>query len=62
MKRLMILGLVVICSGCSGLEFGAKAGLYRVDEKQESQRTYRQSIPLKCYFISCGDDSQVEGS
>lgn len=35
-------------SACTGMELGAKVGLYRVDERQESQRTH--NVPLKCYL------------
>lgn len=51
MKKLilMALGLILSClSACTGMEFGAKVGVYRVDERQESQRTH--NVPLKCYL------------
>lgn len=37
-------------TGCSGIELGAKAGIYRVDQRQESQATHRNPLPLKCYL------------
>lgn len=43
-------------SACSGLEVGTKAWVQRIDESQSSQRTYRESIPLKCYFVNCSDE------
>jgi hypothetical protein len=40
--------------GLSGFELGAKAGLYRVDERQESSAmTRHNAVPLKCYFVQC---------
>lgn len=46
--------LMMSLSACSGLEFGAKAGLYRVDERQESSAmTRHNAVPLKCYFVQC---------
>lgn len=50
---LLIAGLLIATSGCSGVELGGRLGVYRVDERQESQRTYRQAVPLRCYFTSC---------
>jgi len=40
--------IVATLSACTGMELGAKVGLYRVDERQESQATH--NIPLKCYL------------
>lgn len=40
-------------TGCSGMEVGGRLGVYRVDERQDSSRTYRQATPLKCYFVNC---------
>ena len=46
--------MMMSLSACSGFEFGAKAGLYRVDERQESSAmTRHNSVPLKCYFVQC---------
>lgn len=46
-------GMLLFATGCSGVELGGRVGLYRVDERQESQRTYRHSVPWKCYFTQC---------
>lgn len=54
---------VAVFSGCSGMEVGGRLGVYRVDERQESQRTYRQAVPLKCWFSTCTETpSNGEGS
>ena len=46
--------VVLICSGCTGIEVGGKLGVYRVDERQESSRTNVENrVPLKCYFVDC---------
>ena len=46
--------LMITLSACSGFELGAKAGLYRVDERQESSAmTRHNAVPLKCYFVQC---------
>lgn len=46
--------LTLTLSACSGFELGAKAGLYRVDERQESSAmTRHNAVPLKCYFVQC---------
>ena len=60
----ILAGIAAVTTGCSGVEIGGKIGAYRVDERQESQRTHRQPIPLKCYFTACSGEerSQVEGS
>jgi len=43
-----------LLTGCAGMEIGGRAGLYRVDERQESQATRRDSTkPLKCWFVDC---------
>ena len=63
MKRIIVVLLIsVFASACSGLEIGTKAWITRVDERQESQRTHRRAVPLKCYFTDCQAESQVEGS
>ena len=49
MRKLIILFLCTcFLSACTGMEIGGKLWMSRVDEKQESQRTY--NIPLKCYL------------
>jgi len=47
-KRLFCAFVVLVCSGCTGMEVGGKLWISRVDEKQESQRTH--NVPLKCYL------------
>jgi hypothetical protein len=54
MKKLIALGVVLcVVTGCSGMEIGGKAWIDSIDEKSESSRTYRQNVPLKCYFTDC---------
>lgn len=60
MKKTLIMMLIILMSGCSGMELGGKLGIYAVDEKQDSSRTYRRPA-LKCLFISC-NEPQAEGS
>lgn len=63
MRSMLLLGYLTACAlcmyaltGCTGIEAGGKLWITRIDEKQESQRTY--NVPLKCYlWESCG---QVE--
>jgi hypothetical protein len=57
MKRIIavILALSAV-TGCSGMEIGGKAWIASIDEKQESSRTYRSNVPLKCYFLDCASD------
>jgi hypothetical protein len=70
MKSIVIVAMVVIAtavSGCTGLEIGGKAWITRVDERQESQQTYRDNaVPLKCYFVDCSSKApaqqEVQGS
>lgn len=57
-----ILAIVAVTSGCSGVEVGGKLGVYRVDERQESQRTYRKPTPWKCYFTNCEPEMEASGS
>ncbi len=46
--------MTVTGCGCTGLEIGARGGIYRVDERYESQRTnVNNRVPLKCYFVDC---------
>lgn len=47
-----VCGLVMsMTSGCAGFELGAKLGAYRVDERRESQKTYKNPKPAICYFL-----------
>lgn len=62
-----VIAFVVLCAvvtGCSGLEIGGKAWIASIDEKSESSRTYRQNVPLKCYFTDCtpGSEAAVENN
>jgi hypothetical protein len=57
----LFLGAIALATtGCSGLEVGGKLGVYRVDERQESQATHRQPMPLKCYFVNCNSEEAVK--
>lgn len=48
---LALAGIVmVLMTGCAGI--GVKGELYRIDERQESQKT--NAVPLKCLFVECG--------
>lgn len=54
MKRLIGVILVIVAvSGCNGIGVGGKLEMFRVDERQDSSRTYRQAMPFKCYFTQC---------
>lgn len=58
-------GIAVVNTGCAGLELGGKLGVYRVDEKSESQATRRDMTkPLKCWLMDCSnqDHDDVRGS
>jgi hypothetical protein len=46
-------GIMMITSGCSGLELGGKLGVYRVDDRVESLNTKTTHRPLKCMFVPC---------
>lgn len=66
-KRKSICLLLATCPlfgliGCSGLELGGKLGVYAVDERQESQRTYKRPQALKCLFISCSENNDVRNT
>lgn len=43
-----VITVVINLMGCTGIEAGGKLWITRVDEKQESQKTY--NVPLKCYL------------
>lgn len=64
---LMWWGIVALASGCAignpaGFEFTASAGLHAVDEREESQKTHAKRIPLKCWFMPCGDVEEAKAS
>ncbi len=56
-------GLILSLTGCSGLELGGKLGVYAVDTRAERSETFRRP-PLKCMFVSCPEvaEKEVEGS
>jgi len=63
MGKVLLIVIAIGLSACSGLEMGGKLGIYRVDERQESQRTYRRAVPWKCYFTACNDvEPEAAGS
>ncbi len=54
MKKLIACSVLMLVSGCTGIELGGRLGVYRVDERQESSRTnVENKVPLKCYFVDC---------
>ena len=54
MKMLIACGVLLLVSGCTGMELGGKLWITRVDERQESSRTNVENrVPLKCYFVDC---------
>lgn len=58
-------GIAYLVTGCAGVELGGKFGMYRVDERKESQATYqRNTKPLKCWFVDCSPKTteEVQGS
>lgn len=49
---MLVCGLIMATtSGCAGLELGGKLGIYRVDERFEKQKTYRNPKPAICYLL-----------
>lgn len=56
-------GMMCFGSGCAGLEVGGKLGLYRVDERQESQKTYVNPRPAICYLLPsrCAAQHEQQG-
>jgi ligand-binding sensor domain-containing protein len=48
MRTLLCCALLCLLSGCTGIELGGRLGVYRVDERQESQKTH--NVPLACYL------------
>lgn len=54
MKAILACGVLLLVSGCTGIELGGRLGVYRVDERQDSSRTNVENrVPLKCYFVDC---------
>ena len=56
----VLAAIASVTTGCSGLEAGAKVGLYRVDTHSEASQTYHKPIPLKCYFTACDQAETLE--
>lgn len=54
--------VTVLMTGCAGIELGGKAGIYRVDQRQESQATHRNPLPLKCYLWADCSGQQAPAS
>jgi hypothetical protein len=53
MKMFICCAVLCLVSGCTGIELGGRLGVYRVDERQESQKTH--NVPLACYlWRKCG--------
>lgn len=48
--------------GCAGVELGGKLGMYRVDERQESSKTYDRKVGLRCMFVDCNKETEPQGS
>lgn len=46
--RTILIAVLVMASGCTGIEMGGKLWITRVDQRQESQQTH--NVPLKCYL------------
>lgn len=64
-KRLLLVVLVAVSmSACAGLEVGGRAGIYRVDEKQDSSSTQaKYTVPFKCLFVDCQRNrEEIQGS
>jgi hypothetical protein len=49
--KIALLVIVATLSACSGIGF--KTEVYRIDERQESSRTHRKPMGLKCLFTDC---------
>ncbi|TXH14237.1 MAG: hypothetical protein E6R03_09785 [Hyphomicrobiaceae bacterium] len=47
----VLAGMMCFGTGCAGLELGGRLGVYRVDERREEQRTYRNPKPAICYLL-----------
>lgn len=61
MKMLIACGVLLLVSGCTGIELGGRLGVYRVDERQESSRTNVENrVPFKCYFVDCYSNSTMD--
>lgn len=61
-KTLILMVAVGSLTACAGLEIGGKAGIYAVDERQETQTTASRMRPLKCLFVKCETETYPQGS
>ncbi len=67
-KIIVLATIISLLSGCAGIEIGGRAGLYRVDEIQSSQKTHRsETKSLRCMLFDCNTkrnrfDDDVQGS
>ncbi len=50
----VLAGMMCFGSGCAGIELGGKVGLYRVDERQESQKTFVNPKQLSVTYCHLG--------
>ena len=63
MKKAILAIIAVVMTGCSGMEVGGKFGVYRVDERSDHSRTYRNNVPLACYlWKNCGAQQADEAN
>ena len=51
-----------LLTGCAGMEVGGKLGVYRVDQRQESQATHHKPLPIKCYIWADCAGTEVTGA
>ena len=61
----VLAGMMCFGTGCAGMEVGGRLGVYRVDERQESQKTYANQKPAICYLLPsrCAEQQQeAQGS
>lgn len=57
---LSLTAITVLTTGCAGI--GVRAETYRIDEKFETQNTYKSETKgFKCWFVNCAD-KQIQGS
>lgn len=67
MKGLIVVFACLLLQACAGVELGGKLGVYRVDQKRESQATYaKKTVPFRCLFWPCTNtqdrEAEVHGS
>jgi len=56
MKLLLLVLIVSLTTACAATGLEARLGMYREDTRQQSSKTYDK--PLKCLFVSCGQEAQ----